>query len=145
LMTNKSIPCYICGWSHGSLYVYSLVGGLVPGSSEGSCWLILFFFLWGCKPFQLLQSFLSPFLHWLPHAQSTGWLQASTSILVRLWKNLVGDSYIRILSILFSASTLQLTIICKSSFRGSCVFCSAWVQGIHTGYIYGGKILHTIN
>jgi hypothetical protein len=36
--------------------VYSLVGGLVSGSSGGSGWLILLFFLWGCKPFQLLQS-----------------------------------------------------------------------------------------
>jgi hypothetical protein len=35
LMTDKAILCYICGWSHGSLLLYSLVGGLVPGS-----WLI---------------------------------------------------------------------------------------------------------
>jgi hypothetical protein len=55
LMPNKAIICYICNWSHKSLYVYSLVGGLVPG---GSGWLILFFFLWGCKPLQFLQSFL---------------------------------------------------------------------------------------
>jgi hypothetical protein len=27
------ILCYICGWSHGSLHVYSLVSDLVPGSS----------------------------------------------------------------------------------------------------------------
>jgi hypothetical protein len=31
---NKAILCYICGWTHGSLHVYFLVGGLVPGS----CW-----------------------------------------------------------------------------------------------------------
>jgi hypothetical protein len=36
--------------------VYSMVGGLVPGSSEESSWLTLLFFLWGCKPLQLLQS-----------------------------------------------------------------------------------------
>jgi hypothetical protein len=30
LMTNKAILCYMCGWSHGSLHVYPLVGGLVP-------------------------------------------------------------------------------------------------------------------
>ena len=35
LMTDKVILCYICGWSHGSLHVYSLVGSLVPGSSGG--------------------------------------------------------------------------------------------------------------
>jgi hypothetical protein len=51
LVPNKAILCYICGWSHG----YSLVAGLVPRSSG---WLILLFFLWGCKPLQLLQSFL---------------------------------------------------------------------------------------
>ena len=57
-MPNKAILCYIFGWSHGSLHVYSLVGGLVPRSFRGSNWLILLFFLWGCKPLQLLQSFL---------------------------------------------------------------------------------------
>ena len=35
LMPNKSILCYICHWSHGSLHVYSLVGSLVPWSSGG--------------------------------------------------------------------------------------------------------------
>jgi hypothetical protein len=36
LMPDKAILCYICGWSHGSLHVYSLVGSLVPGSSGES-------------------------------------------------------------------------------------------------------------
>jgi hypothetical protein len=57
LMTDKAILCYICGWSYGSLHVYSLVGGLVPGSSGGTGWFILFL-LWGCKLLQLLQCFL---------------------------------------------------------------------------------------
>jgi hypothetical protein len=57
LMPDKAILCYICSWSYGSLHVYSLAGGLVPGSSRESGWLILLFFLWGCKPLQLLQSF----------------------------------------------------------------------------------------
>jgi len=43
LMSDKAILCYICGWSQGFLHVYSLVGSLVPGSSGGSCWLILLF------------------------------------------------------------------------------------------------------
>jgi hypothetical protein len=34
LMPHKAILCYICSWSHGSLQVYSLVGGSVPGSSR---------------------------------------------------------------------------------------------------------------
>jgi hypothetical protein len=54
-MPDKAILCYIYGWSPGSLHVYSLVGGLNPGSSG---WLMLLFFLWGSKPLRLLQSFL---------------------------------------------------------------------------------------
>jgi len=34
-----------------SLHVYSLIGSLVPGSSGGSGWLILLFFLWVANPF----------------------------------------------------------------------------------------------
>jgi hypothetical protein len=58
LKINKAILCYICSWSHGSLHVYSLVGGLVPGSSGGLGWFILLFLLCGCKPHQQLGSFL---------------------------------------------------------------------------------------
>jgi hypothetical protein len=43
VMTNKAILCYICSWSHGSLRVYSLFGGLVPGSSGGTGWFILLY------------------------------------------------------------------------------------------------------
>jgi len=39
LMPEKAILCYICSRSHGSLPVYSLVGGLVPGNSLG-VWLV---------------------------------------------------------------------------------------------------------
>ena len=47
LMPDKVILCYICSWSCGSFYVYSLVGGLVPGSSVGRggdmvCWYCCF-------------------------------------------------------------------------------------------------------
>ena len=49
LMCDKAIVCYICIWSH----VYSLVGALVPGSSEDTGWFILLFLLWGCKPLWL--------------------------------------------------------------------------------------------
>jgi hypothetical protein len=34
LLSDKAILCYIYGKSHRSLHVYSLVAGLVPGSSE---------------------------------------------------------------------------------------------------------------
>ena len=49
LMPDKAILCYMSVSSHGTLHVYSLVGGLVPGSSGSSGWVILLFFLWGCK------------------------------------------------------------------------------------------------
>ena len=58
LMSHNAILCYICGWSHESLYFYSLVGGLVTGSSGGTGWFIQLFFLWGCKPLQILGPFL---------------------------------------------------------------------------------------
>ena len=82
LMPDKTILCYICRWSHGSLHMYSLVGVLVPGSSGKSGWLMLFI-LWGCK---LFQSFLW-LLYWGPHAQSNGWLWASSSVFFRLWSS----------------------------------------------------------
>jgi hypothetical protein len=47
-MPDKSILCYICIWSHGSLAVHSLVVGLVLGSIGWSGQLMLFF-LWGCN------------------------------------------------------------------------------------------------
>ena len=58
LMSHKAILCYICGWRHGSLHVYSLVRGFVPGSSGGTGWFTLLFLLWGCKPLQLLGPFI---------------------------------------------------------------------------------------
>ena len=35
LMPDKAIICCLCNWSHASLHVYSLVGGLGPGNSGG--------------------------------------------------------------------------------------------------------------
>jgi hypothetical protein len=34
-MLDKAVLYYIMRWSHWSLHVYSLVGGLVPGNSGG--------------------------------------------------------------------------------------------------------------
>ena len=45
-MSGKDLPCYVCIWSHESLPIRSLVGGLVPGSSGWSGQPMLFF-LWG--------------------------------------------------------------------------------------------------
>jgi hypothetical protein len=95
LMSNKSILC-ICGRSPGSLHVYSLVGGPVPGSSEGSGLLTLLLTPMGCKPSQLLQTLLK-LLHWVPCAQSNGWLLASDSVFFMLWQSLSADNHIRLL------------------------------------------------
>jgi len=54
LMPNKATSATYATEAMG----LPLNGGLVPGSSD---WLVLF--LWGCKPLQLLQSFLY-ILHW---------------------------------------------------------------------------------
>jgi hypothetical protein len=40
LIPNKAILSYICSWSHGLLYVYFLVGGLISESSGRSGCLI---------------------------------------------------------------------------------------------------------
>jgi hypothetical protein len=58
LIDDKTILCYIYSWSHESLHVYTLVGGLIPVSSGGTGLFILLFILWGCKTLQLLGSFL---------------------------------------------------------------------------------------
>ena len=59
LMADNAILCYICGWSHRSLHVCSLVSSLFLRSWErGSGWLTMLFFLWGYKPLHPLQSFL---------------------------------------------------------------------------------------
>jgi hypothetical protein len=97
LISNKAIHCYTCHWSLGSLHVYSLVSGLVPGSSGWSRWLILMFILWVANLF----SSFSPFSNSSigdPHSQSNGWLWASASVFIRLWQSLSENSYIRLLS-----------------------------------------------
>ena len=40
LMSNKAILCYIYSGNHGSLHVYTLVGGLFPGSSGWVVYLV---------------------------------------------------------------------------------------------------------
>jgi hypothetical protein len=102
LTSNKDILCHISGRSHGSIHVYPLVGGSVPGSSgdPASSWNCCFP-LQGCTPPpHFLQSLLQLF-HWGPHAQSNGWLcilRVSSSVFVRPWQILSVDSRIRLLS-----------------------------------------------
>jgi hypothetical protein len=56
LMHSEAILCYMCNWSHRFLHECSLVDSLVPGGLGDSGWLMLLFFLWGCKRLQVLQS-----------------------------------------------------------------------------------------
>ena len=54
-MSSNAILCYIGGWSHGTLYVFSLFGDLVCESPGQSGWLILLFFLpMCCKHLRIL-------------------------------------------------------------------------------------------
>ena len=78
LMPDSIVLCYICNWSHGPTYEYSLVGDLDPGSSVGSGQLILLFFLWGCSPLQL--SSVLPLTHPLGFPGSVQWLALSICI-----------------------------------------------------------------
>jgi hypothetical protein len=57
LISDKAVLCYICSWSHGHSHVYSLVDGLVSGSSGGIDLLILSFVYWRCNPFHSLSPF----------------------------------------------------------------------------------------
>ena len=124
LVSDKAILCYKCSWSHGSFNVYSLVGGLVPRSSGGSGWLILFFFLLGCKPLQLLQSFLPCSVQWLA-------VRAPTSVFVRYWQSLSGDIYIRLLSASISWSVYGMGPQVGQSLDGiSFSLCSTFVLHI---------------
>jgi hypothetical protein len=56
-MPAKVILCYICFWGHGSFHVYFLVGGLFPGSSGASGWLILLSFYGVANPFNSFSPF----------------------------------------------------------------------------------------
>jgi hypothetical protein len=114
LMPNKAILCHICNWNHGSLHMYSSVGGPAPGSSTGFGLLTLLLPPWGCKSPQILWSLLH-LLHQGRQAQSNGWLQASSSLFVRFWQSLSGDSYHASISKHFPASTI------KSRF-GGCIW-----------------------
>ena len=111
LMTVKAILCYIWGWSHGSLYVYSLVGGLVPGSS-GGYWLVhIVVPPKGLQtPSALWVISLAPPLGTLCSVQ---WLTESIHLCIyQALADLSGDSNIRLLS----ASTcwhLGLVTICE--------------------------------
>jgi hypothetical protein len=99
-MPDKAILCYICSWSHRSDHVNSLVGDLVPGSSGGGGGLAglidIVVLSMGLQTPSVLP--LTPPLGFC--AQCDGQLQASASVLVRLWQSLSWDSYSRTISLM---------------------------------------------
>jgi hypothetical protein len=56
LMPDDAIFCYICDSSHGSLHVYTLVGGLVSGISESLVGWYCCFSYGIANPFSFLSS-----------------------------------------------------------------------------------------
>jgi hypothetical protein len=96
LIPNRAILCYICGWSQGSLHVYTLVGSLVPESS-GGVWVVDIVVL----PMGLQTHSAPPVLSLTPPLGTlclVQWLAANIHLLfLRLWQSLSGDSNIRLL------------------------------------------------
>jgi hypothetical protein len=83
-MPNKAILYCICSWSHGPIHVYSLVGGLVPGSlGVGGVQLVDLVLPVGLNS-PSVPSVL-PLNLSLGSLGSVQWLAVSASVLVRSW------------------------------------------------------------
>jgi hypothetical protein len=68
LMQNKGILSYILRWSHGSLHLYSFIGGLVPGIlGGGAFWLVDIIVLPMGLQTLLAPSVLLQLLYWGPN------------------------------------------------------------------------------
>ena len=105
-MSDKAILCYIGSWSHESFHVYCLVGGLVPGSSGCSGWLIL---LQSPSPPSVL-----PLTPSLGSPYSVGWLVVSIHLCIDqvLAEPLRGQLYQAAVSKSFLASAIVSGIWC---------------------------------
>jgi hypothetical protein len=97
LMSNKAISAIYVVRALGPFHVYSLVGGPVPGSSRGSGQLTLLLPPLGLHT-PSAPSVPSPTPpSGTPGSPFNGWLQAYSSVLLRLWQSLSGGNYIRLL------------------------------------------------
>ena len=86
LMSNKAIPCHICSRSHGSIHVYSLIGGAVSGSPKGSDQLTFLLPQFGCNPLSTFSPFSNSCI--AKHSfKDNGWMWSSTSAFVNLWQS----------------------------------------------------------
>jgi hypothetical protein len=103
LMLDKAILCYICSWCH----VYSLVDGLVPGSSGMGVWVVdIFVLLMGLQtPSTPSVLSLTPLLGTL---RSFQWLPASTCLCIckALAGSLKRQPFLASFSMYFLASTI---------------------------------------
>jgi len=110
----RPIFCYICSWSHGSAHVFSLDGGLVPGSSLVG---------WYCCSYEIA----SPFSSFSPPSNS--------SIGVSVVSTMVGLKH---LYLYWSGSgrAFQKTVIsgsCQHTLLG--MRNSVWVWCLYVGWI----------
>jgi hypothetical protein len=84
LMTDKTILCYICSLSYGSLHVNSLFGGLIPERSRDTGCLYFCSAYGSTKPFRSLGPSLVPPLGTLCSLQ---WLAQSIHLFI--WQAMV--------------------------------------------------------
>jgi hypothetical protein len=112
LLSNKGILCHICGQCHGSLHVYSLVGGSVSRSSRGSGLLLP---QWGCISPQLLHSLLQLLHQGPPSSFQCLAVTILLCICQTLAESLGGQPYQASISKHFLASTI-------TSGFGSCIW-----------------------
>ena len=64
LMPDEAILRFLCSWSHGSLHLYSLVGGLAPGNFGGQGCLVGWYC---CSSY----GFANPFSSFSPFSNSS--------------------------------------------------------------------------
>ena len=119
-MPHKANLCYISSWIHRPLHVYSLVGGLITGSSGCRGRGVLF----GCSSNEVANPFVTSVLPLTPPPGSlglVGWLAASILICIgqALAEPLRGQLYLVLLSKHFLAPAIV----------------SVWVSCLQMGWI----------
>jgi hypothetical protein len=136
-MSDKAIFCHICGQCHGSLHVYSLVGGPGPRSSRGSGLLTPLLPPWGYKPPELLQSLLQLLHQGLQ--RSVQWWAASFCLCIcqALAEPLRRQSYQASINKYFLASTI-------TSGFGGCIW-DGFPGGAVSGWPFLQSLFHILS
>jgi hypothetical protein len=112
-----TILCYICGWSHGSLHVYCLVGNLVPESSGGSVG-------WSCFSSYVIPN---PFSSFSPFSNSSNGVPMLSAMVG--FENL--PQYL--LDSGRGAQETAITCFCQQALLG--IHNSVWVCSLYLGWI----------